>query len=323
MKFGIYPGGRAGVVSSRPPDRAAIDRLVAELAQGRPFVVREYVHFFGRGSAARGRAEVEALGAGRALERLTMPDDWYVDHQRELDLVVSYLPVEADVEGWLEFLDAVIERYGHLTRYLQVTLEPNFPIPLIDGSSPGVLDALAQGIPHARKTLAAKGLADTEVGFSVAEPAEWLGGDDAFWDHLSRQEDFAQHVDYVGLGLYPDAFSPVPPEAVAPLTEHALVHLRHRCAEVGLDVPIHIAENGSPSGQGRSEEGQKDSLTTMLTTVLDHAERLDITHYELFSLRDADSSSSEPVGTLGLVTDTYERKPAFAAYQDVIATRCS
>ncbi|CAL9417004.1 hypothetical protein SUDANB95_01767 [Actinosynnema sp. ALI-1.44] len=320
MKFGIYPGGRAGVVCSRPPDRAAIDRLVAELAQGRPFVVREYVHFFGDG----GRPEAAALGAQEDLDHLTMPDDWYREH--ELDLVVSYLPAQADPRGWLDFLTTVIDRYGHLTRYLQVTLEPNFPIPLIDGSSPGVLDALTRGVPHAREALDERGLTHTRVGFSVAEPAEWLGGDDAFWEHLSRQRDFAEHVDYVGLGLYPDAFSPVPLEAVAPLTELALHHLRHKSLpRAGLQhVPIHIAENGTPSGPSTSSpQRQADSLTTMLHTILDNAEDLDITHYEQFSLRDADSASPEPVGTLGLVTDTYEPKPAFAAYKNVIATRCS
>ncbi|MFI9814974.1 glycoside hydrolase 5 family protein [Saccharothrix variisporea] len=321
MKFGIYPGGRAGVVCSHPADPRAIDRLVTELAQGQPFVIREYVHFFGRGGEER--AEVEALGAGREFEQLTMPDDWYVTGDHELDLVVSYLPAEEDVEGWLEFLDTVIDRYGHLARYLQVTLEPNFPIPLIDGSSPGVLDALTAGLPHAKRALAERGITTTEVGFSVAEPAEWLGGDDAFWEHLARHQDLAAHVDYVGLGLYPDAFSPVPPEAVAPLTEHALTHLRRRCTEVGLHVPIHIAENGSPSGRPRTEEAQAASLATMLNTILANADRLDITHCELFSLRDADSGSSEAVGTLGLVTDTYEPKPAFATYKDVIATRCS
>ncbi|MBW6435946.1 hypothetical protein KZ829_19580 [Actinoplanes hulinensis] len=39
---------------------------------------------------------------------------------------------------------------------------------------------------------------------------------------------------------------------------------------------------------------------------------------ELFGLRDADSGSTEPLGSLGLVTDTYRRKAAFDTYRDVI-----
>ncbi|MBW4721976.1 hypothetical protein [Saccharothrix obliqua] len=319
MRFGIYPGGRAGPVSARPDDRVAVDALVGELAGGRPFAVREYVHFF---DAATPPDVITSLGADHGLDHLTMPDEWYAAAGRELDLVVSYLPRRADVPGWLRFLDEVVDRYGHLARCLQVTLEPNFPIPFIDGSSPGVLDALTAGVPHARAAVRRRGL-DARIGFSVAEPAEWLGGDDAFWAHLSAlpHRDFAAHVDYVGLGTYPDAFSPVAPGGTASLIAHALRHLRENSlprAGIPADVPVHVAENGSPSGAHRDEQGQCDSLTDMVTTTLELAEELNITQYELFSLRDADSASLDPIGSLGLVTDAYERKPAFDVYRGLI-----
>jgi hypothetical protein len=178
MKFGIYPGGRAGAMCSRPSDPDQVRILVDELADGSPLVIREYVHFFGDDIAPE---TVAALGAQDELDHLTMPDEWYAENGRELDLVASYLPRTADLAGWLAFLDTLVDRYGHLTRYLQVTLEPNFPIPLIDGSSPGVLDALTLGLPHARAALDRSGFHDVKVGFSVAEPPEWLGGDAAFW----------------------------------------------------------------------------------------------------------------------------------------------
>ncbi|SEG72548.1 hypothetical protein SAMN04489712_11012 [Thermomonospora echinospora] len=324
MKFGIYPGGRAGTVCSHPPDRAAIGDLIDDLAGGRPFVIREYVHFFGEETPPD---VITSLGADHDLAHLTMPDGWYVENGRELDLVVSYIPQAADVPGWLSFLDTVIDRYGHLTRYLQVTLEPNFPIPLIDGSAPGVLQALTLGIPHARTALDRRGLHDVQIGFSVAEPAEWLGGDDEFWRYLSTvpQQDFADHVDYVGLGLYPDAFSPVAPRGtpgdVASLTAHALHHLREHSlprAHIPPSTPIHIAENGTPSGAPRTEQTQCDSLSDMLNTILACEEPLNIAHYELFSLRDAASDSPQPTGTLGLVTDTYRPKQAFTVYRDIV-----
>ncbi|MFB4307171.1 hypothetical protein [Actinomadura sp. GTD37] len=324
MKFGIYPGGRAGTVCSHPPDRAEIGALVEDLAGGRPFVVREYVHYFGDSAPPD---VVASLGADDELARLTMPDEWYVEAGRELDLVVSYIPQAADIPGWLAFLDSVIDRYGRLTRFLQVTLEPNFPIPLIDGSSPGVLQALTQGVPHARRALDRRGLDDVRIGFSVAEPAEWLGGDDEFWQHLSAvpRRDFADHVDYVGLGLYPDAFSPVAPRGTpgdtASLTAHALHHLREHSlprARIPAATPIHIVENGSPSGAPRGEEAQRDSLSDMIGAILDRRESLNITQYELFGLRDADSDSTQPTGTLGIVTDTYRPKSAFAFYRDIV-----
>jgi hypothetical protein len=329
VKFGIYPGGRAGTVCSSPPDPAAISRLVDVLAGGRPFVIREYVHFFG--DTPRPDA-VASLGAEDDLAHLTMPDEWYVEEGRELDLVVSYIPQEADIPGWLAFLDTVIDRYGHLTRHLQVTLEPNFPVPLIDGSAPGVLQALTLGIPHARAVLNEKGLHHVRVGFSVAEPAEWLGGDDEFWRYLSAvpREDFADHVDYVGLGLYPDAFSPAAPRGtpgdVASLTAHALRHLREHSlprAHIPSTTPIHIAENGTPSGAPRTERAQCDSLTDMLDTILGLRESLNITQYELFSLRDADSGSAEPMGTFGLVTETYRPKPSFDVYREMVRRAAS
>lgn len=324
MKFGIYSGGRAGTVCSHPPDPARIRGIVDDLAGGHPFVIREYVHFFGDATPPD---VVTSLGADHELTHLTMPDEWYIEEGHELDLVVSYIPQVADVAGWLVFLDAVIDRYGHLTRYLQVTLEPNFPIPLIDGSAPGVLEALTLGIPHARAALARRGLCDVQVGFSVAEPPEWLGGDDDFWRHLSAvpQQDFAAHINYVGLGLYPDAFSPVAPRGtpgdVASLTAHALDHLRNHSlprAHIPSSTPIHVVENGTPSGAPRTEQAQCDSLSDMLGTILACREALNITQYELFSLRDADSGSTQPTGTLGIVTESYRPKPALTVYRDVI-----
>lgn len=323
LRYGIYPGGRAGTVSSGPTDPKLAGALIDQLAGGGPFVVREYVHFLGREPDP---AVAASLGVLEELPSLTFPDAWYREDGRELDLVVSYIPPVADLPGWLAYLDAVIDRYGHLVRFLQVTLEPNFPIPLIDGSAPGVLDALTQGLPHARRRLREKGLDHVAVGFSVAEPAEWLGGDDAFWAYLEAlpADVFAAHVDYVGLGLYPDAFSPVAPAGqpgdLASLTREAVEHLRRRSlprARILDDVPIHIAENGSPSG-ARGMAAQAESIATMIGVIEALEPSHNVTHYELFSLRDADSASDQPVATLGLVTSSYEPKPAFEIYRQAV-----
>ncbi|GIF21318.1 hypothetical protein BJ973_005234 [Actinoplanes tereljensis] len=317
MKYGIYPGGRAGATCSRESDPRRVGELVDELTGGGPFVLREYVHFLG---TRPDPAVVASIGAAGELDGLTMPDDWYVRDGRELDLVVSYLPAEADLPGWLGFLDRVIERYADITRYLQVTLEPNFPIPLIDGSSPGVLEALIAGLPHARRALDERGHDTVRIGFSVAEPAEWLGGDAAFWQRLAGAD--LSVVDYVGLGLYPDAFGPpVPVEGVRAMTEHALRHLReHSLVVAGIPAgtPIHVCENGSPSLPGRD---QAASLEAMLAVVHEQAAALNITLYELFGLRDADTAGGEPVGALGLVTDEYQRKPAFDLYRRIVRVR--
>ena len=56
----------------------------------------------------------------------------------------------------------------------------------------------------------------------------------------------------------------------------------------------------------------------MIHTILEHRVSMNIAQYELFSLRDAHSGSPEPLGSLGLVTDTYERKAAFDMYREII-----
>lgn len=321
MKYGIYLGGRAGTTSAKPDSPARIASAVDNLVGGSPHVVREYIHFLG---ADPDPALVRSLGAENELTGLTMPDDWYLQEGRELDLVVSYLPSTEDIPGWLAFIDAALERYGHLVRYLQVTLEPNFPIPQIDGSSPGVMEALIEGLPHAKRCVPAQVL----VGFSVAEPAEWLGGDDEFWQTLANLpvEQFADQVDYVGLGLYPDAFSPVPAEAVPALTENAVRHLRLHSlakAQIAHRTPIHISEFGSPSGDGRTAAAQVQSITHMVSTLEQVAEELNVTTCEYFGLRDADTSGDQAVGTLGLLDDDYSPKDSFDLYRAIVSARAA
>jgi hypothetical protein len=304
MKFGIYAGSRAGATCAGPADPERVGPLVDELAGGRPFVIREYVRWCRDNTALE-----QEIDAGGDLDQLTMPDDWYLTGGRELDLVLSYLPPVADLDGWLAFLDRALDRYGHLAKYVQVTLEANFPIPHIDGSSPGVLAALTEGLPYVRGRVPD----GVRVGFSLAEPAEWLGGDDQFWADLAAvpYAAFAAHVDYVGLGLYPDGFSPH--DDVHGATLHAVQHLRDRLATAHFPpgLPIHIAEAGSPSGAHRTPAGQVRSLTELI----DASTEAGAVQFELFALSDADSGSDSPLGTFGLCTGAYERKPAFDLYR--------
>lgn len=318
MKYGIYLAGRAGTTSAKPDRPEKIAFAVDDLSGGTPHVIREYIHFLGTEPDPE---IVRSLGSADELVGLTMPDEWYLKDGRELDLVVSYLPPTEDVPGWLAFLDAVLERYGHIVRYLQVTLEPNFPIPLIDGSLPGIMEALTQGLPHAKRGAPAHVL----VGFSVAEPAEWLGGDSEFWQTLANLpgERFADYVDYVGLGLYPDAFSPVPAEAVPVLTENAVRHLRRHSlvtAQIPDRTPIHISEFGAPSGDGRTAAAQVQSITDMVATLERGADELNITVCEYFGLRDADSACGQAIGTFGLLDDEYAPKDSFEIYRSIVRT---
>lgn len=157
----------------------------------------------------------------------------------------------------------------------------------------------------------------------MAEPAEWLGGDEEFWQALASLPPgrFADHVDYVGLALYPDAFSPVPPEAVPLLTENALRLLRERnlaTAGIPSQTAIHVAEFGSTSGDGHTGAAQARSLTDMARTIERVAGELNITLCEYFGLRDADTSGDQAIGTLGLLDDDYTPKASFEAFRSIV-----
>jgi hypothetical protein len=325
IQFGIYAASQVGRAIGKPDDRMAIDRLVALLQGAKPFIIREYLHYLGPSPDPE---KVATLNPNRELNALTMPDAWYAENRRRLDLVLSYIPEVRAIDGWLAFIDQVVRRYGYVARFLQITLEPNFNISWIDGSSPGVVDALVHGVGKARGMLDSLSLGDVEIGFSVAEPQEWLGGDTAFWAALSNvpQHEFADLVDYVGLGLYPDAFSPVAPLGspgdIVELTVHAIRHLREvsmPMARLAADIPIHISENGSPTGAHRSQRDQVASLSSMIETVVNISDRCNITAYELFGLRDANTGGSDAISQFGIVDDRYEPKAAFDIYKRLIA----
>ncbi|SPL91610.1 unnamed protein product [[Actinomadura] parvosata subsp. kistnae] len=57
----------------------------------------------------------------------------------------------------------------------------------------------------------------------------------------------------------------------------------------------------------------------MIRTVAACAARLNVTHHELFGLRDADSGRDEPTARLGLTTSDYRPKPAYDVYRQLIA----
>ncbi len=324
LLFGVYAAGQVSTVAGPPDDRAAIADLVRRLQGDAPFVVREYLHYLGTPPDPE-RAAV--LHPERVYGELTMPDRWYLEEHRQLDLVLCYLPTAVDVDGWLNFIDRAIDRYGRIVRYLQITLEPNFDIPWIDGSSPGVVAALVRGIAHARKALDTVGLDAVRIGFSVAESPDWMGGDAAFWERLAAvpAHEFADLVDYVGLALYPDAFSPVAPHGtpgdIDSQVKHAIGQLRQESlpkAHIGSHVPIHISECGSITGPERSPEHQADSIDHLVRAVAAVRSRHHVTHLELFGLRDANSAQPEPMAQLGITSSDYRPKAAFETYRRLV-----
>jgi exo-beta-1,3-glucanase (GH17 family) len=83
-------------------------------------------------------------------------------------------------------------------------------------------------------------------------------------------------------------------------------------------VPIHVAENGWPTGPERSYGQQAEAIESIIRTINDYRGNYNVTHYELFDLRDADSSNPGMFSQFGILHDDYTPKPAFEVYRKLV-----
>ncbi|MED4905453.1 hypothetical protein [Parageobacillus thermoglucosidasius] len=106
--------------------------------------------------------------------------------------------------------------------------------------------------------------------------------------------------------------------------EHVLRRFREKnlkTAHIPESVPIRITENGWSTGkhpftgEDRSYEHQAKVLEAVIRTVYALRQELNIMHYELFGLRDADSSVHDLFHQFGIMRDDYTPKPAFYTFQ--------
>jgi hypothetical protein len=123
--------------------------------------------------------------------------------------------------------------------------------------------------------------------------------------------------------MYPDVFGPRIglgrlPGAVGWLLR-AFREQTLPIAGVPASTPVRICENGWPTGPDRPGDQQSRVLETVLRTVHDLRAELNITHWELFTLRDADSSKDDLFYRFGVLRDEYSPKPAFGVLRELIA----
>ncbi|MCL2394109.1 MAG: hypothetical protein FWC87_05405 [Acidimicrobiaceae bacterium] len=278
---------------------AALERLAG---RGRPWLVRMYVGWTGAHSM---RACLDHMA-------------WWAAQPWDLDMVLCYRDRTANVDGWLTLVSETISRWGGRFSTLQITSEADLTsMPgAADGDFPRVAEALVRGMLRAA-TLKRELGATVEVGFAVTfDPHP---GECSLWPQVRQLggQDFPAAVDYAGIDMYPDVFRPGPPMSLERLGEAVGLVLRvfrERVLEpigLGSQVPIHICENGWPTGSTRYPERQADALETMVRSV--HAARggLNVTHWELFTLRDADSYKDDLFHQFGILRDDYTPKPAF------------
>lgn len=311
--FGIFPGitGSEGGLypsawQSYDPDRTEV-ALALLAPPHRPFVVRCYTIFAGAGQ----------------VEYTTPPDPFrYVHGTRQLDSVLCYRSQDGNVADWLAFIRAMIQEHGTRIAALQVTEEANNPDVRTggDGGSPNVIDALVSGVIAAKAEARALGL-EMAIGFN-ATPS--FNPADPFWPTLAAAitPDFLDALDYVGLDFFPDVFRPVAEGELANAVRAVVSHFRTvNLAAAGIPhrVPIRITEHGWPTTQLRSQERQVHVLETVIRTLHELRGNANISHYELFALRDARDGEVDELCQFGLVRTDYSPKPAFDAYRTLVA----
>lgn len=313
LEFGIYPlgvaGTPAGLATGPPDDYRRVRSALRDLGGGR-MVARTYLVDTEPG----GEDAVLALG----------------DRYREAGLL-GHVTVGClrdtgfDVDRWVHLVRMIVGRYGDWLRSVQVTNEPN--LSFMDGAKPYVLDALIHGVVAAKDEARRRGLA-IDVGFgSVPQSPVALP---AFWNDLAAAAGpaFAGSVDFVGHNFYVDVFEdPVELAEIPGRVEELLSNLRMKdlaAAGIPASVPIRVTENGWPTGTNplnnthRSQDRQAEVIDAVVRTVHRLREELNISHYMLFGLRDADSAEPDLFHQFGIMRDDYTPKPAYGTFQRLV-----
>ncbi|MEA2441539.1 MAG: hypothetical protein QOH76_2963 [Thermoleophilaceae bacterium] len=320
LRFGMYPGGVAGQLGPAPaapkPDDPA--KQLAALADLRPadgpFVVHLYRSYLSDENDAR-----EDKEAQRLVER-------YARAGYLVEFVVRYRR-DDDVAGYVRFLRGLVDRFASNPRVvgLQVANEVNFTFSpdSSDGAYAGARDALIQGVIAAKDEARSRGYRQLEVGFNWVYRLD-PQTEQTFWGHLRDHggHAFVKSLDWIGLDAYPGTF--FPPAATPPQMRTAMIdamdELRCYSGDAGIpkSVPIHVAENGYPTGPHRTYETQKEALETMVGTVAAYRANYNVSDYRWFDLRDADTSSPNFQQQYGLMTDAYKPKPAYASWKRLV-----
>src|SRR3954471_20909912 len=326
VRMGLTPAGEAGALGPKVPV-VPVDqqRTYAALAELRPpgdapFVLRLNRLFWSDGEAGLQRFERAVAG--------------YTSRGLLVELQVRYHPPEGhdgDVDGFVAYVREVVRRFGPNPRVVgvQVTNEVNFKVSpdSSDGAYKDAPLALVRGVVAASEEAGRRGFGQLTIGFNWFYRTD-PNSEDAFWRGLwtAGGEPFVRAVDWVGLDAYPGTVFPPaePPGGERDGIVAAMDDLRvckMPLAHLGPQVPIHVEENGWPTGPGRSEDHQVQALRDMVATVDEFRGTYGVTDYRWFDLRDHNTSSDNFQHHYGLLRDDYSPKPSFAVFRDVVHAR--
>lgn len=234
--------------------------------------------------------------------------------------------LEIELNNWLGFIRKVIDRYGPYLSSIQITNEPN--LSFMEGSKHYIMEALVEGVITAKKEVQKRNL-PIKIGFgSVPESPAAVPH---FWENLAKAggETFINSVDFVGHNFYVDVFEdrPLDLKEIPGSVENILRNLREKnliIAGIPISIPIRVTENGWPTGKNpvanieRTYERQMEVLETIIRTIYNLRNELNISHYELFGLRDADSSKEDLFHQYGIMHDDYSPKLAYYTFKSLI-----
>ncbi len=318
LRFGIGPrlAGEAGTAQTTPTvaeNKRKRDRRLLQL-QGR------------RRLAVRLNRLFQADG-GAGIRRFKRMARHYAGLGFDVTLQVRYHPApeqNGDIGAWLNYVRRVVRAFGPIRRVkaLQITNEANLKLSpnTSDGYYERAVEALARGVPAAKREARRRGYDQLEIGFNYA----WRFGADAdFWRAVGAAggRRLRRATDWVGIDAYPGTF--IPPTFVNPgdaLLE-AIAQLREcmmPLARLGRRVPIRVDELGYPTGPGRSEAEQARALRGFMRTLSRYRGSYGIEEAFWFGLRDNNSAGPNFQSFFGLLRDDYSRKPAFGAYRRII-----
>lgn len=323
VRFGIYPWGATGCVNRCAPSVAehadTAMAAVKRLQGGRSFVVHLYGEYDGVSDSS--------------VDGLLSEAAWWSSNGLKIAAVLRYRPADASrAAGYPAWVRTQTRRLAALagTVSIQIANEPNNPAAGAgDGSYPGVIDAIATGVPAARAEAVAAGRGDIQIGFN------WAAEDTPtatapMWASLRQVggSAFTRAVGFVGVNVYPGTWSP-PLMATAPTTAQIdatmrstldAVRNRHMVAAGVAGAGIVIAETGFPTTSARTAATQDRVLRAIVAAADATKSTYGVTDVYWFSLRDGNTASGELENGYGLLRDDYSAKPAFTTLQGLVAS---
>jgi hypothetical protein len=241
---------------------------------------------------------------------------------------VRYHPTPAEdgrIGAWVGYVRRVVRALGpnrHVIG-LQITNEVNiaFSPNTSDGAYRRAVEALARGVPAAKREARRRGFDQLTVGFNYA----WRYGDaDAdFWRAVGAAGDrrLRRATDWVGIDAYPGTFVPASVVHLGDALLEAIAQVREcymPLAGFGRRTPIAVDELGYPTGPGRNAAAQKTALAAFVHTLNRYRGTYGIDNVNWFGLRDNDSAAPGLQSHFGLLRSDYTPKSAFAVYRRLV-----